>query len=99
MTACSGNLLRTRFSCGSNSCDGPARDFADAAQIFKTLQYARVPLISVADGIDTSTKHAKLTYTIKSLVADLYLDDLRDKTLRGMEGRALAGFATGSETL
>jgi site-specific DNA recombinase len=73
-----------------------SRDFADAAQIFKRLQYARVPLISVADGIDTSTKHAKLTYTIKSLVADLYLDDLRDKTLRGMEGRALAGFATGS---
>ena len=73
-----------------------SRDFADAAAIFKRLQYAGVPLISVADGIDTSTKHAKLTYTIKSLVADLYLDDLRDKTLRGMEGRALAGFATGS---
>jgi DNA invertase Pin-like site-specific DNA recombinase len=72
-----------------------SRDLADAAQIFKRLQYARVPLISVADGIDTSTKHAKLTYAIKSLVADLYLDDLRDKTLRGMEGRALAGFATG----
>ena len=28
------------------------------------------------------------------LVADMYLDDLRDKTLRGLEGRALAGFAT-----
>ena len=72
-----------------------SRDFADAAQIFKRLQYARVPLIGVADGIDTSAKHAKLTYTLKSLVADLYLDDLRDKTLRGMEGRALAGYATG----
>lgn len=73
-----------------------SRDFADAAQFFKQLQYARVPLISVSDGIDTSTKHAKLTYTLKSLVAELYLDDLRDKTLRGMEGRMLAGFATGS---
>lgn len=73
-----------------------SRDFADAAQIFKRLQYARVPLISVADGIDTSTKHAKLTYTLKSLVAELYLDDLRDKTLRGLEGRMLAGYATGS---
>lgn len=73
-----------------------SRDFADAAHIFKQLQYARVPLISVSDGIDTSTKHAKLTYTLKSLVAELYLDDLRDKTLRGMEGRMLAGYATGS---
>ncbi len=72
-----------------------SRDFADAAQIFKRLQYLRVPLIGVADGIDTSAKHAKLTYTLKSLVADLYLDDLRDKTLRGLEGRMLADFATG----
>ena len=72
-----------------------SRDFADAAHIFKELQYARVPLIGIADGIDTSAKHAKLTYTLKSLVADLYLDDLRDKTLRGLEGRMLAGYATG----
>lgn len=72
-----------------------SRDFADSAAIFKRLQYAQVPLIGVADGIDTSSKHAKLSFTIKSLVADLYLDDLRDKTLRGLEGRALAGFATG----
>ena len=73
-----------------------SRDFADSAQIFKRLQFLRVPLIGVADGIDTSSKHAKLSFTVKSLVADIYLDDLRDKTLRGLEGRALAGFATGN---
>ena len=71
------------------------RDFADAAFIFKRLQYASIPLFGVADGIDTSARNAKLSFTVKSLVADLYLDDLRDKTLRGLEGRALAGFATG----
>lgn len=69
------------------------RDFADAAFIFKRLQYASIPLLGVADGIDTSARGAKLSFTVKSLVADLYLDDLRDKTLRGLEGRALAGFA------
>jgi site-specific DNA recombinase len=73
-----------------------SRDFADSAFIFKRLQFARVPLLGVADGIDTSAKHGKLSFAVKSLVADLYLDDLRDKTLRGLEGRALAGFATGS---
>lgn len=73
-----------------------SRDFADSAQIFRRLQFLKVPLIGVADGIDTSSKHAKLSFTVKSLVADLYLDDLRDKTLRGLEGRALAGFATGN---
>lgn len=72
-----------------------SRDFADSANIFKRLQYASIPLLGVADGIDTSAKGAKLSFTVKSLLADLYIDDLRDKTLRGMEGRALAGFATG----
>jgi site-specific DNA recombinase len=72
-----------------------SRDLADSAQIFKHLQFAGVPLIGISDGIDTSQKHAKLNYAVKSLLADLYLDDLRDKTLRGLEGRALAGFATG----
>lgn len=72
-----------------------SRDMGDAAQIFKKLQFAGVPLISISDGIDTSSKHAKLNFAVKSLLADMYLDDLRDKTLRGLEGRALAGFATG----
>ena len=72
-----------------------SRDFADAAGIFKRLQFVGVPLIGLSDGIDTSAKHAKLSFTLKSLMSDLYLDDLRDKTLRGLEGRALAGFATG----
>lgn len=73
-----------------------SRDIADAATIFKKLEFFRVPLIGVADGIDTSQKGAKLQFTVKSLLSDMYLDDLRDKTLRGLEGRALAGFATGN---
>src|SRR3954469_19479587 len=35
-----------------------SRDFADSAQIFKRLQFIKVPLVGVADGIDTSAKHA-----------------------------------------
>ena len=64
-----------------------SRDLADSATLFKRLQYAGVPLIGIADGIDTSSKSAKLTFTVKSLVADLYLDDLRDKTRRGLDSR------------
>ncbi len=73
-----------------------SRDFADSAMIFKRLQFRRVPLVGVADGIDTSALGAKMAFTLKSLMSDMYLDDLRDKTLRGLEGRALAGFATGN---
>jgi len=72
-----------------------SRDFADAGQVYKRLQYAGVPLIAVSDGIDTSAKAAKLTFSLKAIVADYYLEDLRDKTLRGLEGRARAGYSTG----
>ena len=72
-----------------------SRDFADSAIIFRLLEYLRIPLIGVADGVDTSAKGAKLAFTMKSMFSDMYLDDLRDKTLRGLRGRALAGYSTG----
>jgi len=72
-----------------------SRDFADSATIFKRLQFLQVPLIGVGDGINTADPHAKITYAMKSLASDMYLDDLRDKTLRGLEGRALKGYSTG----
>jgi len=51
--------------------------------------------VAVADGIQTSHQMAKLQITIKGLVNELYLDDLRDKTHRGLTGRALKGFSAG----
>ena len=72
------------------------RDFADAATVFKDLQYHQVTLIGVADGIDTSQRGATLSSGIKSLISDFYLEELADKTRRGLEGRALAGHATGA---
>ncbi len=76
-----------------------SRDNADALNLFKQLAFRGVKLISISDGIDSSTKGAKLAFSVKALMSDLYLEDLRDKTLRGMEGRAHAGLATGGRTL
>jgi site-specific DNA recombinase len=72
-----------------------SRDVGDSAQFFKRLQFLGVPLVSLADGTDTSQKNAKMGFTLRSLMAEMGLDDIRDKTLRGLEGRHLAGFATG----
>jgi DNA invertase Pin-like site-specific DNA recombinase/Arc/MetJ-type ribon-helix-helix transcriptional regulator len=72
-----------------------SRDIADSASLFKRLQYRNVELRGVADGINSSERSSKLTFTVKSLLSEVYIDDLRDKTLRGLEGRALAGFSTG----
>lgn len=72
-----------------------SRDFADSADLYRQLRYLEVPLVGVADGIDTGDRHSKLAYHVKGLMADLYLDDLRDKTKRGLEGRARRGLSTG----
>lgn len=73
-----------------------SRDIGDAADIFKRLRFAGVPLIGLSDGIDTSAKQGKLNYTFKSMMAEWYVDEIRERTLRGLEGRMLAGFATGA---
>jgi DNA invertase Pin-like site-specific DNA recombinase len=72
-----------------------SRDFADSASVFRRLRYLDVPLIGVDDGIDTSAANGKMAYALKAIVAEVQLDDIRAKTLRGLEGRARAGYSTG----
>jgi site-specific DNA recombinase len=73
-----------------------SRDNADALHVYKTLAFFGVQLLALSDGIDSSMRSAKLAYSVKALMSDLYLDDLRDKTLRGLQGRAHAGLSTGA---
>ncbi len=72
-----------------------SRDNADALILYKTFAFFGVQLVAISDGIDSMTKGAKLAYSVKALMSDIFLEDLRDKTLRGMEGRAHTGLSTG----
>ena len=72
-----------------------SRDMVDSMHLFRELRFRGIPLLSVADGLDTSARGSKMAFAVKSLIADLYLDDLRDKTRRGLEGRHRSGFSTG----
>ena len=71
------------------------RDLADWGSVAKRLRFAGVELVSVQEGISTNDRHSKFTLGFKAMVAEEYLDNLRDKTRRGMEGRALRGHSTG----
>lgn len=71
------------------------RDFADAGQLFKQFKYTGVRMIGVGDGIDTDARSSKLMFGVKALISDMYREDLADKTLRGLKGRALAGYSAG----
>lgn len=72
-----------------------SRSAADLFGLQRLFEYAEVRLMGLDDGIDTFASHSALTFGLKSLVSSMYIKDLRDKTLRGLEGRALAGLATG----
>ncbi|HEX4516421.1 MAG TPA: recombinase family protein, partial [Polyangiaceae bacterium] len=71
------------------------RDQADLHIFKRALEFGRVRLVGVADGIDTTAAHGDLTFAMKGMISQFYLKELRDKTMRGLEGRALAGYATG----
>lgn len=54
-----------------------------------------IRLIGISDGIDTSAKGHKMLSGFKGLMNDFFLDDLRDKTRRGMVGQVLKGYHGG----
>src|SRR5215472_2848949 len=75
-----------------------SRDAAEILRLVRSLQAAGIKLISVADGIETGHKLSKLAVSMKAVMNELYLDDLRDRTLRGLRGRFVRGMHTGGRT-
>jgi site-specific DNA recombinase len=75
-----------------------SRDAAEILRLVRSLQSAGIRLISVADGIETGHKLSKLAVSMKAVMNELYLDDLRDRTLRGLRGRFARGMHTGGRT-
>ena len=65
-----------------------SRDVGDTDVIVKKLRFSGVRIIAVAEGIDTADETTKISVTVKSLVNELYLDDLRKTTKRGMDGQS-----------
>ncbi len=59
------------------------------------FNFYQIKIISVSDGIMTDDDNSKLGIHIRGLINELYLDDLKKKTMRGIEGQKLRGFSTG----
>lgn len=75
----------------AEALDRVSRDQADVATLFKHLQFARVPLITLAEG-EISELHVGLKGTMNAL----FLKDLAKKTHRGLRGRVEKGFSAGA---
>ena len=68
-----------------------SRDQVEAETTFRRLEHRGVRVIGVADGYDSDAKTRKVHRAVKKLMNEVYLDDLAEKTHRGLEGQARAG--------
>jgi DNA invertase Pin-like site-specific DNA recombinase len=59
------------------------------------FNYLQIKIVSVSDGIITDDDNSKLGIHIRGLMNELYLDDLKKKTMRGLEGQKIRGFSVG----
>ena len=72
-----------------------SRDQVETAQTVRKLRYWGIRMVGVSDGVDTERKGHKLEVGLRGLMSEMYLDDLADKTHRGLSGQALSGFSAG----
>ena len=72
-----------------------ARDSVEQERSIRRLEFQGLRIIAVSDGYDSTSKARKMHRGFKGLMNEIFLDDLRDKTHRGLEGQARRGFWTG----
>jgi site-specific DNA recombinase len=72
-----------------------SRDLGDSLEILKKMKFAGVRVVFVSQGFDTSAPQMQTLVTVHGLVDSLYLEELANKTYRGVEHRALHGLHTG----
>lgn len=66
-----------------------SRDDVEMKQVIRRFKFRRIRIIGVSDGFDSESKGHKIQAGMRGLMNEIYLDDLREKTHRGLTGRAL----------
>ncbi len=72
-----------------------SRDLGDTHSFIKRLKFRGLRVISVVDGIDTSDRPSKVQVAVKGLLNEVYIDNLREQTKRGLDGCFARGMSTG----
>ena len=75
-----------------------SRDNHFLLTLYAELRFHAVRIASRADSLDSDDRHSKLGFQMRGIVNELYLDDLREKTLRGQLGQKARGFSVGEAT-
>jgi site-specific DNA recombinase len=66
-------------------------------RVIRRLEFQGVRIVATTDGYDSQTKAAtrKIQRTVKGLVNEMRLDELREQVHRGLTGKALKGYWSG----
>lgn len=75
-----------------------SRDDYEMKGVLRRFHWQGLRVIGVSDGYDSTRKGHKIHAGFKGLMNEMFLDDLRDKTHRGMTGQALKGYNCGGRT-
>lgn len=75
-----------------------SRDNHYLLTLYAEFRFHGVRILSRADSLDSEDDRAKLGFQMRGIVNELFLDDLREKTLRGQKGQKARGFSVGEAT-
>jgi site-specific DNA recombinase len=75
--------------------DRLSREIGEAETITKRLEHRGIRIVGTADGYDSDARGRKVMRIARGLVNELYLDDLREKTHRGLAGQFDRGHHVG----
>jgi len=76
-----------------------SRDLGDVWNlVFTRLAFPGVAVVDVTTKIASTDPSARMVFGTMGLVSDTFVQMIRTETHRGLEGRALGGFATGGKT-
>ena len=68
-----------------------ARDSVENERALRRLEHWGIRIIGVTDGYDSVSKSRKVQRGVYGLMNEMYIDNLRDETIRGLTGQALKG--------
>ena len=75
-----------------------SRDDVELKTTIRRFLYWGIRIVGVSDGFDSASKGYKIHAGVRGLINEIYLDDLREKTHRGMVGQVLKGNCAGGRT-
>lgn len=71
--------------------DRLSRDQVEQERTVRRLEHQGIQIIGASDGYDSSAAGKKIHRTMRGLINEIYLDDLRHKTHRGLAGQLARG--------